>query len=120
GKIDETNRYGWAMAQPSTANRISPSDAMTSRDERPTVDSGSNDNSPLLSPTARRLTSAADAMSVRAMTKRSAVVAREMVLMPSDPSPLQRAQSSSTTAMSGQLRWLFVKMTLPSPASGTA
>ena len=43
-----------------------------------------------------------------------------IALMPTRPRPCQRAHSSSTSAISGQLRWLLVRMTMPTPASGTA
>jgi hypothetical protein len=49
------------------------------------------------------------------MNARAAAAAQVILAKPTDPKPRHVAQSRSTSAMTGQLRALLVRMTIPSP-----
>ena len=45
---------------------------------------------------------------------------KRIIVMPGGENPRQRAHPFRRLEMNGQLRWLFVKITIASPVSGTA
>ena len=53
------------------------------------------------------------------MTARAMVSARRTRLMPTGSTPRLSDHSRRIAAKSGQARWLFDRITMPSPVSGT-